>query len=283
MSAIQNGSIPNTSNTTTSIEFPREKIFTKFKDLPKEIRLLIWTFALPGPRVVYLKQYALAADVAMVRDIRAGNIVGTTSLDGIKDDRGGLDSLWGFRSPTPIPALLLACHESFEVASRSYSRQFSALGAIPQTYFDFDRDILFIDTRSFTTKAVPHLMKDGGYMFREAHLVQHLLLGTDVINNSLEPNCEYTVVTALGFFGNIKILSLAVDHYTFREEDDASDLEVVEILDESGNDCSHGPVVAQFAGGTFSLRTVKMEWYRSNWIEDHPDKVPWDIPEIRYK
>jgi hypothetical protein len=33
--------------------------FTLFNELPKEIRLLIWEHALPGPRIVYLQRHVL--------------------------------------------------------------------------------------------------------------------------------------------------------------------------------------------------------------------------------
>lgn len=72
---------------------------------------------------------------------------GTTN-DGLE----GVDrptKLWGFMSETPMPAMLLACQESRDVALRIYQPCFSALGAQAQIYFDTHQDTLFIDHETF--------------------------------------------------------------------------------------------------------------------------------------
>jgi hypothetical protein len=65
------------------------------------------------------------------------------------------DSLYGLRSESPVPGVLLACRESFSVGSRIYSRSFGALGARPCTWFNPRRDTLYLD----------HLTKSNPYAF----------------------------------------------------------------------------------------------------------------------
>ena len=44
--------------------------------------------------------------------------------------------LMGFRSDQPVPAVLSACRESNTVACQFYTRAFSSVGALAETYFD---------------------------------------------------------------------------------------------------------------------------------------------------
>ncbi|KAH6674708.1 hypothetical protein B0J14DRAFT_587939 [Halenospora varia] len=53
-------------------------------------------------------------------------------------------SLQGLRSTSAIPSPLLACRESNENLSGRYQKAFATEAAFPETYFDFDRDILYI-------------------------------------------------------------------------------------------------------------------------------------------
>jgi hypothetical protein len=54
-------------------------------------------------------------------------------------------TLYGLRSESPVPGVLLACRESFDVGCRVYSRAFGTLGAVPETWFNFGRDTLYLD------------------------------------------------------------------------------------------------------------------------------------------
>ena len=53
--------------------------------------------------------------------------------------------LYGLKSESPVPGTLLACRESFKVASRIYCRAFGSLGAFPETWFNFSQDTLYLD------------------------------------------------------------------------------------------------------------------------------------------
>jgi hypothetical protein len=58
-------------------------------------------------------------------------------------------SLWGFRTESIMPDMLLACHESRGVALEQYQCMFGSLGTTPQIYFDPLRDTLLIDHDTF--------------------------------------------------------------------------------------------------------------------------------------
>ncbi|KUJ24284.1 uncharacterized protein LY89DRAFT_776425 [Mollisia scopiformis] len=151
--------------------------FDKFPDLPTELRRVIWKLALPGPRIVHLKQKLLKqpegrwwervrSDVAMWECDKpfeenepdsdkevAAEDEGTDSDSQQSSDFGVRmyrpDSLWGYSTETEIPAMLLACRESRDIALGFYQPLFASLGAKAQVYFDPHRDTLFIDHETF--------------------------------------------------------------------------------------------------------------------------------------
>lgn len=97
--------------------------FTSFKKLPLELRLMVWGFALPGPRVIHLK---LAANkvhgFAIASEIAASRI----------------------KAVTTIPGVLHAVHESREAALKYYSVAFEDHPKVQTMFFNFDHDYLHI-------------------------------------------------------------------------------------------------------------------------------------------
>jgi hypothetical protein len=134
-------------------------LFTIFNELPKEIRLMIWEAALPGPRIVHVTQARLKSSRFGRWRVRSDRLVEdkcfkteqdrednylwiTDRHQRVKDrkkrrsrddedsgwdtddDRlceaypGRPPSCWGYRTHCPNPAMLLACRESYDVASK---------------------------------------------------------------------------------------------------------------------------------------------------------------------
>jgi hypothetical protein len=94
--------------------------FTVFPDLPAELRIKIWRFSFPGPRLVSLR---------------------------LHDEDDPLKS--SCRSSAEIPVALSVCYESRVEAQKQYKLSFARIAGVdevlePQIYFDFDRDTLFI-------------------------------------------------------------------------------------------------------------------------------------------
>ncbi|CZR62991.1 uncharacterized protein PAC_12888 [Phialocephala subalpina] len=98
--------------------------FHVFTQLPKELRVLIWEAAMPDPRVIHLRY---------------------------QGDRG-------LKSRTPVPTLLFVCRESFEVMSRYYTKSFGTVLWSASTWFNFQKDTLYIDNQ--LKKHLPYLYLD---------------------------------------------------------------------------------------------------------------------------
>ena len=243
--------------TNTATKPSRKQTFTKFNDLPKELRLQIWELAIPGPRLVYLS------------------------------------SLSTFKSHAPVPSLILACKESFEVASRRYSRTASGRCGMRETYFDFERDILFVDLRSFG-QAGYHAGKDttawkAAWARTTPHRrsIQNLCLGTDSLDYYVENGYEAEVIATLACFGDLKTLTLAIDHTVIPSKRATSSLEFVDIpgVEDSLGHGMDQPVPANFGYSprTFSLNSEWMKNARLRWFQRHGEQLSWELPKFRYK
>jgi hypothetical protein len=110
-------------------------VFSLFPNLPKEIRLLIWEIALPGPRIIYLRRRNLESHgcsrVWSDKPISANSSQSIAKDDFFHDvpeydsendnliiyskraDVGPGKLCQGFFSSCPAPELLFVCKESF--------------------------------------------------------------------------------------------------------------------------------------------------------------------------
>jgi len=208
---------------TSSLEFPQ---FNKF---PREIRLATWKLAIPEPRIVHLKHSRMRADDDDWRfQVRSdGEIPPPHGKSADHEHEGhAVDpwSRWGFKSDSQIPSLLLVCRESFLAVSQSYSLTFSGTRAIPQTYFDFRRDTLYLNVDSLDSSC------EGGYSsgnplatitakhLNEADVarVEHLAIDPTAITTFLHPlELDQWVTDTILPFSNLKTLSVVLGHYPF--------------------------------------------------------------------
>ncbi|KUJ06298.1 uncharacterized protein LY89DRAFT_542662, partial [Mollisia scopiformis] len=92
----------------------KETSFLQFGELPKEIRLAIWEAAIPGPRIVDLRDQPLKITAGELKD----------QIREQKEKMFGFHPMGGFKSKCPAPEILFACRESHEVATRYYERAF---------------------------------------------------------------------------------------------------------------------------------------------------------------
>lgn len=145
----------NTHKSTTT--------FTRFKELPLEVRLMIWKLAIPGPRIVDLRMKELAMTVgdwkeeehARIEHPRDRQFDVTRQI--IQENyRHDSQSMPGFWSPCLPPALLLVCQESHHVASEIYTKTFASVAGIAETYFDSKKDILYLQCDNFYTYGFPN-------------------------------------------------------------------------------------------------------------------------------
>jgi len=124
---------PNEPHPLPPVSEPRSQ-FTIFPTLPAELRLKIWEFALPGPRVVEIK----APDCIF--------------LEG--DPIASLD----FTSACAVPTPLHVNSEAREVALQHYQLSFATGTFPPRIYFCFERDTLYFPEWVFDDGSVPDIM-----------------------------------------------------------------------------------------------------------------------------
>lgn len=123
--------------------------FTKFSQLPPEIRCQIWRESFPGARVVELRDGSgqsgrLAAQKYIVP----------------------------WTSPSDPPTVLHVCRESRAEALRFYEPSFSRCGFPPQIFVNFDRDIIYFGHK---TRSDGILDLDGET--RDFGKIQHMAIG----------------------------------------------------------------------------------------------------------
>lgn len=136
----------------------QEPTFHKFGELPKEIRLVIWEMAIAGPRVVDLREEPLKITYQgfkeQVQELKARreHIDATvmeqelwvSMLEDMNMEPDRQSQMRGFRSRCQAPRMLFACRESHGVGTKGYEQTFHTLASVPETWFDFHRDILYI-------------------------------------------------------------------------------------------------------------------------------------------
>jgi hypothetical protein len=347
---------------------PRQQTsFSRFNDLPIELRLMIWGFAANIPRIVHLSKKALRTDddPDWWRYVRSDKPVDEEDPDFYdnfdipdfetsrinrelacqrlltKDENynGSMTSaearyilhvshgsrygwshtnhnppsqLHGFRSGS-IPATLLACHESFTVGTRLYSRAFASLGAFPQTYFNFHQDTLYLDSNS-TIGVRSHQWNLLGVTWS---LQQHLHTSDLGRVEKLAVFWNDQVIRLLGdggfqfvdwlhnlhkCFPRLKEFTIVQDHFAYDQAVDARrDKKGYWNLNRSYQDLKYDSSRMNWDGKTRNLRIHgylvdesiprpsrpiqlfdEHRWYKeaaSSWTKMYPDSAPWTLPK----
>lgn len=156
------------------------KKFKLFPKLPTEIRLMIWYFCLPGPRVV---------DVTLRRKA-------TPTITGeLLDYSRFISSVWR-------PMILRVCSESRKLARQHYKLAFSKSTKTERSpariYIDFSRDIVWFDNLSYFPSSGggnPRLVPKASFAkinyLAMRHCVDHVLVNTTrLINPKFFPALE---------------------------------------------------------------------------------------------
>ncbi|KAK7751266.1 hypothetical protein SLS62_006811 [Diatrype stigma] len=107
--------------------------FTKFKELPPELRIKIWQQAMPGPRIIIVESPFTKTWNQMSRSLED-----SLSRASTKDI---LEATW--RTRTKTPTLLHVSAESRHEALKRYQPSLGVGTAQPRIYIDFRRDTPF--------------------------------------------------------------------------------------------------------------------------------------------
>ena len=150
----------------------------------------------------------------------------------------GLDCpkiLYGLRSESPVPGILLACRESFEVSSRVYSRAFGTLGGAPQTWFNYRRDTLYLDgltndnTHSYPGLEILTEVLEGLFVADELARIENFAIhrgpygpsdtfrGADAEDVVGDFSLYYFLQILPGLIPNIKQLTIVDGHYAHQD------------------------------------------------------------------
>ena len=122
---------PLDSPTQRAISGDRPAGFSKFNDLPPELRIKIWQHAMPDGRTIVISPPAQDDEEPFCRSL-------DDALASSQPEDESVERTW--RSHTSIPALIHVNAEARHEALKHYTL---ALGSSPRTYVDFERDTLF--------------------------------------------------------------------------------------------------------------------------------------------
>ncbi|KAH8690133.1 hypothetical protein BGW36DRAFT_433087 [Talaromyces proteolyticus] len=170
--------------------------FTLFSLLPTELRLQIWEQATISilPRLVLLEPKQLS--IPRYENSPAQQVA----------------PKWGFRSYCQLPGALTACRESFEVTSKYYQRSFGTGQACPQTWFNFERDYLYLKAPSWRDPLNPKVQLSYQAMLdslslEERRKIQHLVLSDylDILpDNIINPTRDEALLEVIKSFEHVK-------------------------------------------------------------------------------
>jgi hypothetical protein len=292
--------------------------FTLFNELPKEIRLLIWEHALPGPRIVYLQRHVLRSyDTSRVwsdKSIEDFDDQGRPTFfdmpwEGSSDEdmsyEEGLEDYWdfgrchlpfGFRSQSLPPSLIYVCQESLEVAERFYTKAFGDNFSFPQTWFDYEMDTLYLDWGWHDVSGVPFVAADLGDVASE---VKHLAIYNspdDSQSRGME-GPEERLCRILLEFGSLETLTLVNRRH--KPDEKTSDLVFMNPMDlliwqpvrESNTADIDITIFDEWMAEWLKEEegkipmvidlTPPLEHFRRKWAQDRIP--PWNLPKITRK
>lgn len=140
-------------------------------------------------------------------------------------------ALW---SPSKAPPTLFACRESHQVTSKFFVPSFAFASSIPEIYFDFRVDTLYLRFDTFVFDDTNET--EFGYFIDELESI----CDTDQVGKVrnlavfLDPKDigarNYQLAWILRWFGNIQKLTIVVGHFN-RENDDEGDIIFIEAID----------------------------------------------------
>lgn len=129
---------------------------------------------------------------------------------------------YGFRPQAASIPLLYACRESWTVASKVFTRAFGTAQAYPETWFDFKRDLLYLD--------FGHLLADLSLDVKKVENLAVCAHPIDFNNRFYRRGIdERFLAEVLAYFGNVKTLTLVNSQHTVLDRGDLVTTDVTDI------------------------------------------------------
>jgi hypothetical protein len=133
----------------------------------------------------------------------------------------GPDWRRGLKSRCQPPNLLFVCRESYEVMTRHYQKAFGGFSAFPETWFDFERDILYLDWDVYDQRPI----KPEDFPSLNACKVRNLAtFDNDVLDELHYDDYESWLCEILNVFTNVKQLTIVL--YQLHDEPDCSEFAI---------------------------------------------------------
>ncbi|KAE8442768.1 hypothetical protein EG329_002856 [Mollisiaceae sp. DMI_Dod_QoI] len=269
------------------IDLPSSKLttFSKFSDLPGEIRILIWKIALPNSRIILLEHRRRKLDPTA------------------EQSTGRIDRL-GFRSDALPPPILFVSREAYVVASRYYKQAFSNKTgtSVAETYFNFKSDVLYLGPE-YLGPQYPNLDVDiRCYQERikfvvgnELHphdlsQIENLAIWWDNFVNG-PSTIEQYLADILSHFGNVRNVTIVSKMYCMPGFRDTSpgmyaNLKFLDDMTEvSGADIKIRGLDVPCSKSWLVQMRVEQEWLKA--LSDVSGELPaspkpWQMPNINY-
>ncbi|KAE8446982.1 hypothetical protein EG329_011464 [Mollisiaceae sp. DMI_Dod_QoI] len=273
--------------------------FPRFCELPKELRDHIWELAVSAPRIVHLIREPLQPERRGIWQAWQGlwhNV-----------DRHGDMTLSKFRSDCLAPSILVVCRESYQVASKFYTRAFPARYASgPAIYFDFARDDLYINGNTIGYKFGREIGQASNPMrtleiTSQLRKVQNLTLDISLVRRSGTYSTEEVLGDILGSFGGVELLTLSVElfyHSSWGTIGHTRDRSCLEFTDPGNYEWKPLRCSIILMDGTYDGEDVTIDsdqWQRLHSRIDVPTLEAyrikrlhqggryWPLPDINYK
>lgn len=144
---------------------------------------MIWNAALPGPRVVDIRllplkqtqsqwdrEHGLGLPNPLVWDNFVSGVAPGEHFNPDDDHLpDGRPALLGVKPQCQNPSILFVNHEAHNVAAKHLQKAFSSHASVPETYFDFEVDTLYIQYHKFNL-----LIRDTAYALEDQKAVNCL-------------------------------------------------------------------------------------------------------------
>jgi len=122
-------------------KFTRNPSFRRFRELPPELRNLIWVFSLPEPCIVALREYHQPIAPPALRANRLAFL--THKFQHVNNQANEQGSVLVYKSQSFAPAMYAACRESRFIFQQFYTQLFQTENSFG-TWMDPYKDALYL-------------------------------------------------------------------------------------------------------------------------------------------
>jgi hypothetical protein len=235
----------------------------------------------------------------------------TEEVGTLASNSHAVQNRYGCKSNLAPPVMMFVNRESFDVASRFYSKTFSSLhvdephnnsskencAALPETYFDFANDILFLDTHNPSRAGLLHYFMPH-FLPEETAKVRNLAIMTRHI--FVLHNFEKCLSRLLNLFSGVENLFVIIEHpwiwkiekdYTLEESceleflntliDIPGALEIYDAVEPEDLE----PLLILRVGlhGFYELVSKRLQEWISGMASHSGSSTSWKVPKIECK